>query len=129
MREPSDDLILSTEVSDQQVYLEEYKLLVSIIRHIFGEFWQTNALFMSFFTAITLALLLNLDKLPEAHWLLMASSIAGILVLAAVWLISNLKHQYYIDLHINHDRRLDQRLVCSIYATRLETKPHGLARI
>lgn len=129
MREAGDESTSSRSVNAQEVALEEYKLLGAIIRHIFGEFWQTNAFFMSFFTAITLALFLNLDNLAQAHWVLIAVSMVGVLVLAGVWWISNVKHRYYIDLHINHAMQLEESLGCSIYTERLTKEPSGIARV
>lgn len=115
--------------NQQIVELEEYKLLVTTISHIFWEFWTGNAFFMSFFSGITVGLILAVtgsesDPLPL---LVRAGILIGIVMMSAVWMMSNLKHFYFTALHINHAKELEARLGSSIF-TRRTAQATGLAR-
>ena len=99
--------------------LEEYKCLVSIIQQIFTEFWQGNAFFVSFFSGVIALIVINFDQVESAPVVLAVGVPLFMGGLGIVWAVSNIKHLYYTNLHIAHAAELERKLGYSIYARRL----------
>ncbi len=116
------------ETTRETVRLEEYKLVIDILRHIFWEFWTGNDFFMSFFAAVTLALIVNPSVGGGIQWIVKAVVFVAIMVIVFVWMVTNFKHSHFTSLYMRHARELEEHLGTSIF-TRRTANTVGLAKI
>ena len=107
--------------------LEEYKLLVSLLEHIFTEFWQTNAFFVSFLTFVAGGFIGGRTQLLLWPRGILIGSWVAVLTAAAVWWATNLRHDQYTRLHMDHARSLEPLLGFEIYRRRLALEPSVLS--
>jgi hypothetical protein len=102
------------------IRLEEHKCLTSIVSHIIGEFWQSNAFFITFFSMVIAAILNYWKAFLECPITVSLIIVFLILALNAAWFFTNVRHLLYGNIHIEHAREIEEEIGYSVYTRRLQ---------
>ncbi len=92
-----------------EIVAGNYAVLAEIIGNIFNEFWQGNAFFLTFATLVLGSILANWAKFSTAPTAAILAIGGAYIFLLGVWLLTMVRHAFYIKLHMDHAMQLERK--------------------
>ena len=91
-----------------EIVTGNYAVLAETIGNIFNEFWQGNAFFLTFATLVLGSILANWTKFSTAPAAAILAIGGAYIFLLGIWLLTMVRHAFYIKLHMDHAMQLEQ---------------------
>ena len=102
---PSDAEAPATPTVEQipaEITAENYAVASMVIARIFEEFWQANAFFLTFASAVVASIMVNWKSFAGLPLGVSLGALIGFVYLVGIWLLTIIRHTRYIDIHMDH---------------------------
>lgn len=104
-----------------EIVAGNYAVLAATIGNIFNEFWQGNAFFLTFATVVLGSILANWTKFIAAPTAAILAIGGAYVFLLGIWLLTMLRHAFYIKLHMDHAVQLERGIPgLEVYTHRIQ---------